>query len=155
MVEYFQKKYSGESVSRILGDGEDMSDEITQQGLLPGVKWVAVRCIVLSQMSAIELISLCWTDIQQTLFRVMHDQFMNTLKHVLLSEFHGLIAQGASCLYNPVDSVQCFLHIINHLQVSWNSLILCFFFLFSAYFAPSGVRILFSCCQTRQMPGVL
>lgn len=40
MVEYFQNKYSGESVSRILGDGEDMSDEITQQGLLPGVKWV-------------------------------------------------------------------------------------------------------------------
>jgi len=38
MVEYFQKKYSGESVARILGDGEDMSDEITQQGLLPGVK---------------------------------------------------------------------------------------------------------------------
>ena len=38
MVEYFQNKYSGESVSRILGDGEDMSDEITQQGLLPGVK---------------------------------------------------------------------------------------------------------------------
>jgi len=42
MVEYFQNKYSGESVARILGDGEDMSDEITQQGLLPGVKWVAV-----------------------------------------------------------------------------------------------------------------
>jgi len=40
MVEYFQNKYSGESVARILGDGEDMSDEITQQGLLPGVKWV-------------------------------------------------------------------------------------------------------------------
>ena len=39
MVEYFQNKYSGESVARILGDGEDMSDEITQQGLLPGVKW--------------------------------------------------------------------------------------------------------------------
>jgi len=38
MVEYFQNKYSGESVARILGDGEDMSDEITQQGLLPGVK---------------------------------------------------------------------------------------------------------------------
>jgi len=41
MVEYFQNKYSGESVARILGDGEDMSDEITQQGLLPGVKWVS------------------------------------------------------------------------------------------------------------------
>jgi len=38
MVEYFQNKYSGESVARILGDGEEMSDEITQQGLLPGVK---------------------------------------------------------------------------------------------------------------------
>jgi len=38
MVEYFQNKYSGESVARFLGDGEDMSDEITQQGLLPGVK---------------------------------------------------------------------------------------------------------------------
>jgi len=65
MVEYFQKKYSGESVSRILGDGEDMSDEITQQGLLPGVKWVAVRCIVLSQLNWIDIIVLNWytTDI--------------------------------------------------------------------------------------------
>jgi len=38
MVEYFTKKYGGESAARFLGDGEDMSDEITQQGLLPGVK---------------------------------------------------------------------------------------------------------------------
>lgn len=47
MVEYFTKKYGGESAARFLGDGEDMSDEITQQGLLPGVKdpnlWL-VKC---------------------------------------------------------------------------------------------------------------
>ena len=46
MVEYFTNKYSGESVARILGDGEDMSDEITQQGLLPGVKWASVHLVM-------------------------------------------------------------------------------------------------------------
>jgi len=46
MVEYFQNKYSGESVTRILGEGEDMSDEITQQGLLPGVKYVCIELFI-------------------------------------------------------------------------------------------------------------
>lgn len=38
--EYFRKKYADENIaSRHFGDGgEDMSDEITQQTLLPGVK---------------------------------------------------------------------------------------------------------------------
>lgn len=38
--EYFRKKYADENIAnRHFGDGgEDMSDEITQQTLLPGVK---------------------------------------------------------------------------------------------------------------------
>ena len=39
MAEYFRKKYaSTESTQDMYGEGEDMADEITQQGLLPGVK---------------------------------------------------------------------------------------------------------------------
>lgn len=40
--EYLRKKYADESVAaRHFGDGgEEMSDEITQQTLLPGVKYV-------------------------------------------------------------------------------------------------------------------
>ncbi len=39
--EYFRKKYADETtVTRHFGDGgEDMTDEITQQTLLPGVKY--------------------------------------------------------------------------------------------------------------------
>lgn len=39
--EYLRRKYAGEATgSRHFGDGgEDMSDEITQQTLLPGVKY--------------------------------------------------------------------------------------------------------------------
>ena len=39
--EYFRKKYADEAtVTRHFGDGgEDMTDEITQQTLLPGVKY--------------------------------------------------------------------------------------------------------------------
>ena len=36
--EYYKKKYGESSVAARFGEGEDMSDEITQQGLLPGVK---------------------------------------------------------------------------------------------------------------------
>lgn len=38
MVDYFRKKYAEGSVAERFGEGEGMSDEITQQGLLPGVK---------------------------------------------------------------------------------------------------------------------
>ena len=39
MVEYFRRKYADTtSTTDIYGDGEDMADEISQQGLLPGVK---------------------------------------------------------------------------------------------------------------------
>ncbi|XP_041365560.1 transcription elongation factor SPT5-like [Gigantopelta aegis] len=45
--EYYRNKYSEKSVAERYGEGEEMSDEITQQGLLPGVKdpnlWV-VKC---------------------------------------------------------------------------------------------------------------
>ncbi|KAK3101764.1 hypothetical protein FSP39_006184 [Pinctada imbricata] len=45
--EYYKKKYGDSSVAARFGEGEDMSDEITQQGLLPGVKdpnlWL-VKC---------------------------------------------------------------------------------------------------------------
>lgn len=46
--EYLRRKYAGESAgARHFGDGgEDMSDEITQQTLLPGVKyesWIKSR----------------------------------------------------------------------------------------------------------------
>jgi transcription elongation factor SPT5 len=48
MVKYFKTKYGGEmSMAERYGEGEEMSDEITQQGLLPGVKdpnlWL-VKC---------------------------------------------------------------------------------------------------------------
>lgn len=40
--EYLRRKYADESVAlRHFGDGgEEMSDEITQQTFLPGIKWV-------------------------------------------------------------------------------------------------------------------
>lgn len=40
--EYLRKKYADESIAkRHFGDGgEEMSDEITQQTLLPGIKYV-------------------------------------------------------------------------------------------------------------------
>ncbi len=41
MAEYFRRKYAETSAAADrFGEGEGMSDEITQQGLLPGVKWV-------------------------------------------------------------------------------------------------------------------
>ena len=40
MVDYFRRKYADGNVVERFGEGEDMSDEITQQGLLPGVKYV-------------------------------------------------------------------------------------------------------------------
>jgi transcription elongation factor SPT5 len=47
MAEYFRRKYAGADTSDRFGSGEDMADEITQRGLLPGVKdpnlWV-VKC---------------------------------------------------------------------------------------------------------------
>ena len=36
--EYYRRKYAENSVADRFGEGEEMSDEITQQGLLPGVK---------------------------------------------------------------------------------------------------------------------
>ncbi|XP_013417126.1 transcription elongation factor SPT5 [Lingula anatina] len=45
--EYYRRKYADSSMAERFGEGEEMSDEITQQGLLPGVKdpnlWV-VKC---------------------------------------------------------------------------------------------------------------
>ncbi|CAI9740140.1 transcription elongation factor SPT5-like [Octopus vulgaris] len=45
--EYYRQKYGESTVTERFGEGEEMSDEITQQGLLPGVKdpnmWV-VKC---------------------------------------------------------------------------------------------------------------
>ncbi len=39
MAEYFRRKYAETSAAADrFGEGEGMSDEITQQGLLPGVK---------------------------------------------------------------------------------------------------------------------
>ena len=39
MVEYFRRKYADASTTQdMYGDGEEMADEISQQGLLPGVK---------------------------------------------------------------------------------------------------------------------
>ena len=41
MEEYFRRKYADAAATQdMYGDGEDMADEISQQGLLPGVKWV-------------------------------------------------------------------------------------------------------------------
>ena len=36
--EYYRQKYGDNSALDRFGEGEEMSDEITQQGLLPGVK---------------------------------------------------------------------------------------------------------------------
>jgi hypothetical protein len=38
LMEYFRHKYSESSAAERYGEGEEMSDEIMQQGLLPGVK---------------------------------------------------------------------------------------------------------------------
>lgn len=38
LEEYYRNKYGQTSVAARFGEGEEMSDEITQQGLLPGVK---------------------------------------------------------------------------------------------------------------------
>ena len=39
MEEYFRRKYADAAATQdMYGDGEDMADEISQQGLLPGVK---------------------------------------------------------------------------------------------------------------------
>jgi len=35
---YYRQKYGDSSALDRFGEGEEMSDEITQQGLLPGVK---------------------------------------------------------------------------------------------------------------------
>lgn len=40
LEEYYRNKYGQTSVAARFGEGEEMSDEITQQGLLPGVKLV-------------------------------------------------------------------------------------------------------------------
>ena len=36
--EYYRRKYADSAAVERFGEGEEMSDEITQQGLLPGVK---------------------------------------------------------------------------------------------------------------------
>lgn len=36
--EYYRRKYADSSATERYGEGEEMSDDITQQGLLPGVK---------------------------------------------------------------------------------------------------------------------
>lgn len=36
--EYYRQRYGESTVTERFGEGEEMSDEITQQGLLPGVK---------------------------------------------------------------------------------------------------------------------
>ena len=36
--EYYRRKYADASATERFGEGEEMSDDITQQGLLPGVK---------------------------------------------------------------------------------------------------------------------
>lgn len=36
--EYYRQKYADSTAAGRYGEGEEMSDEITQQGLLPGVK---------------------------------------------------------------------------------------------------------------------
>jgi len=38
--QYFRLKYADTSAGERFGEGENMSEEITQQGLLPGVKLV-------------------------------------------------------------------------------------------------------------------
>ena len=38
LEEYYRNKYVQTSVAARFGEGEEMSDEITQQGLLQGVK---------------------------------------------------------------------------------------------------------------------
>lgn len=46
MVDYFRRKYAETSAADRFGEGEGMSDEITQQGLLPGVKYVVCDFIL-------------------------------------------------------------------------------------------------------------
>jgi len=38
IVDYFTQRFANTSAAERYGEGEEMSDEITQQGLLPGVK---------------------------------------------------------------------------------------------------------------------
>ena len=38
IVDYFTQRFASTSAAERFGEGEEMSDEITQQGLLPGVK---------------------------------------------------------------------------------------------------------------------
>lgn len=38
MEEYYRRRWADTTPANRFGDGEDMSDEITQQGLLPDVK---------------------------------------------------------------------------------------------------------------------
>ncbi|KAK2179528.1 hypothetical protein NP493_486g02048 [Ridgeia piscesae] len=49
IVDYFTQRFANTSAAERYGEGEEMSDEITQQGLLPGVKdpnlWV-VKCLM-------------------------------------------------------------------------------------------------------------
>jgi len=42
---YYRQKYGDSSAMDRFGEGEEMSDEITQQGLLPGVKYVYKYCM--------------------------------------------------------------------------------------------------------------
>lgn len=58
--EYLRKKYADETVAAHFGDGgEEMSDEITQQTLLPGVKdpnlWM-VKCRIGEEKSTVLLL---------------------------------------------------------------------------------------------------
>lgn len=41
MEEYYRRRWEEPAAADRFGDGEDMSDEITQQGLLPDVKLVS------------------------------------------------------------------------------------------------------------------
>ncbi len=43
--EYYRQKYADSTAVGLYGEGEEMSDEITQQGLLPGVKYVLGVCV--------------------------------------------------------------------------------------------------------------
>ena len=38
MAEYFRRKYADKDQGDMYGEGEEMADDIKQQGLLPGVK---------------------------------------------------------------------------------------------------------------------
>ena len=43
---YYKSRFGDSSTADRFGEGEEMSDEITQQGRLPGVKWVGPLVVV-------------------------------------------------------------------------------------------------------------